>query len=81
MVGHALKHYSAVDVTVVGEAITEEIPYKVSINNINPNPSFLDMLGMFSSPSLALKKLLRAYEQAMKHSKLHGHNQIFLEIF
>jgi len=28
MVGHALKHYSAVDVTVVGEAITEEIPYK-----------------------------------------------------
>ena len=46
MVGHALKHYSAVDVTVVGEAITEEIPYKVSINNINPNPSFLDMLGI-----------------------------------
>ena len=46
MVGHALKHYSAVDVTVVGEAITEEIPYKVSNNPINPNPSFLDMLGI-----------------------------------
>ena len=40
MVGHALKHYSAVDVTVVGEAITEEIPYKVS-NNINSKPELI----------------------------------------
>ncbi len=31
MVGHALKHFRAVDVSVVGVRITEETPYRVSI--------------------------------------------------
>ena len=37
MVGHALKHFSAVDVSVVGVRITEEIPYKATLTAIFPD--------------------------------------------
>ena len=38
MVGHALKHYTAVDVSVVGELITEEIPYKGTLTSLFDDP-------------------------------------------
>jgi hypothetical protein len=34
MVGHALKHHTAVDVSIVGVRITEESPYKATLTSI-----------------------------------------------
>ena len=37
MVGHALKHFRAVDVSVVGVRITEETPYRATLSAIFPD--------------------------------------------
>jgi len=37
MVGHVLQHHSAVDVSVVGVRITEEIPYKATLTAVFPD--------------------------------------------
>ena len=34
MVGHPLKHHTAVDVSIVGVRITEESPYKATLTSI-----------------------------------------------
>ena len=39
MVGHALKHFRAVDVSVVGVRITEETPYRATLSAIFPDGS------------------------------------------
>ena len=39
MVGHALKHQSAVDVSVVGVRVTEELPYTAELASIFPDGS------------------------------------------
>ena len=39
MVGHALKHFRAVDVSVVGIRITEENPYKATLTSVFPDGS------------------------------------------
>merc|ERR1711990_941709 len=39
MVGHALKHFRAVDVSVVGVRITEENPYKATLTSVFPDGS------------------------------------------
>ena len=39
MVGHALQHFRAVDVSVVGVRITEETPYRASLTAVFPDGS------------------------------------------